>query len=180
MYLTDIVYSFLSDACRCEPFSTYPRTYDLIHVDDIENLVKDPNSGKTRYFVVLFCVKLLTIQVTPSFEKIFRLHCCSSAIELLDSMFVSKDRSLPFSVFDLKQLYHCRCNLVDLMVEIDRILRPEGTVIIRDSPEVIDKMERISRAMRWRVSVHDKEPDSHQREKVLVATKKLWKRAGPL
>lgn len=61
------------------------------------------------------------------------------------------------------------------MVEIDRMLRPEGTVVIRDSPEVIEKIERISRAIRWRPTIHDKEPESHQREKILVATKKLWK-----
>lgn len=71
--------------------------------------------------------------------------------------------------------YDCRCNLVDLMVEIDRILRPEGTVIVRDSPEVIERVDRISHAIRWRTSIHDKEPESHQREKILVATKKLWK-----
>ncbi|KAL0379576.1 UNVERIFIED_CONTAM: putative methyltransferase PMT13 [Sesamum angustifolium] len=99
----------------CEPFSTYPRTYDLIHVAAIESLIKDPSSGKSR------------------------------------------------------------CNIVDLMVEIDRMLRPEGTVVIRDSPEVIDKIDRISRAIRWRTSVHDKEPESHGREKILVARKNFWK-----
>ncbi|KAL0373634.1 UNVERIFIED_CONTAM: putative methyltransferase PMT13 [Sesamum radiatum] len=98
----------------CEPFSTYPRTYDLIHVDDIESLLKDPGSGMSR------------------------------------------------------------CNLVDLMVEIDRMLRPKGTVIIRDSPEVIDKLGHISHALRWTTSVHDKEPGSHGKERVLVATKGLW------
>ncbi|KAK4397312.1 putative methyltransferase PMT13 [Sesamum angolense] len=99
----------------CEPFSTYPRTYDLIHVDDIESLLKDPSSGMSR------------------------------------------------------------CNLVDLMVEIDRMLRPKGTVIIRDSPEAIDKLSHISHALRWTTSVHEKEPGSHGRERVLVATKSLWK-----
>ncbi|KAL6569473.1 putative pectin methyltransferase qua3 [Orobanche minor] len=99
----------------CEPFSTYPRTYDLIHVAAIESLIKDPSSGDNR------------------------------------------------------------CNLVDLMVEIDRILRPEGTVIVRDSPEVIDKIEHISRAIRWASSIHITEPESHGKEKILVATKKLWK-----
>ncbi|XP_075489180.1 putative pectin methyltransferase QUA3 isoform X1 [Primulina tabacum] len=99
----------------CEPFSTYPRTYDLIHVTDIESLTKDPSSGKDR------------------------------------------------------------CNLVDLMVEMDRILRPEGTVIIRDSPETIDKVDRISRAVRWRVSIHEEQSESPRKEKILVATKKLWK-----
>ncbi|MED6220547.1 putative pectin methyltransferase qua3 [Stylosanthes scabra] len=99
----------------CEPFSTYPRTYDLIHVASIESLTKDPASGKRR------------------------------------------------------------CNLVDLMVEIDRILRPEGTVVVRDTPEVIDKVARIARAVRWRPTIYDKEPESHGRDKILVATKTFWK-----
>ncbi|XP_057979051.1 probable pectin methyltransferase QUA3 [Malania oleifera] len=99
----------------CEPFSTYPRTYDLIHVASIESLIKHPGSGKSR------------------------------------------------------------CNLVDLMVEIDRMLRPEGTVVIRDSPEVIDKVGRIAHAVRWSATIHEKEPESHGREKILVATKSFWK-----
>ncbi|KAM0880599.1 hypothetical protein ACQ4PT_033467 [Festuca glaucescens] len=32
----------------CEPFSTYPRTYDLIHADGINSLISDPKSGKSR------------------------------------------------------------------------------------------------------------------------------------
>ncbi|KAM7512025.1 hypothetical protein LguiB_010900 [Lonicera macranthoides] len=99
----------------CEPFSTYPRTYDLIHVSTVESLIKDPGSGKTR------------------------------------------------------------CNLVDLMVEIDRMLRPEGTVVMRDSPEVIEKVDRIAHAVRWTTTIHEKEPESHAREKILVARKSFWK-----
>ncbi|KAL4621802.1 hypothetical protein ACB092_06G255000 [Castanea dentata] len=97
----------------CEPFSTYPRTYDLIHVAGIESLIKD--QGKNR------------------------------------------------------------CSLVDLMVEMDRILRPQGTVVVRDSPEVIDKVGRIARAIKWTAIIHEKEPESQGREKILVATKKFWK-----
>ncbi|MBA0589618.1 hypothetical protein Gorai_018357, partial [Gossypium raimondii] len=99
----------------CEPFSTYPRTYDFIHVAGIESLIKLPGSSKSR------------------------------------------------------------CNLVDLMVEMDRMLRPEGTVVIRDSPEVIDKVARIAHAVRWTATINDKEPESHGREKILVATKTFWK-----
>ncbi|XP_050237427.1 probable pectin methyltransferase QUA3 [Mercurialis annua] len=99
----------------CEPFSTYPRTYDLIHVANIESLIKDQGSSKHR------------------------------------------------------------CNLVDLMVEMDRILRPEGTVVIRDSPEVIDKVAHIAHAVRWTATIHEKEPESHGREQILVATKSSWK-----
>ncbi|GAB2217308.1 hypothetical protein Droror1_Dr00000480 [Drosera rotundifolia] len=103
----------------CEPFSTYPRTYDLIHVVNIESLTKDNTSGKNS------------------------------------------------------------CNLVDLIVEVDRMLRPSGTLIVRDSPEVIDKVDRIARAVRWTTSVHDKEPESHGRDKILIATKPLLS-ASPL
>ncbi|KAF3441279.1 hypothetical protein FNV43_RR15192 [Rhamnella rubrinervis] len=99
----------------CEPFSTYPRSYDFIHVHGIESLIKHPGSSKNR------------------------------------------------------------CNLVDLMVEMDRMLRPEGTVVVRDSPEVIDKVGRIAGAVRWAYTVHEKEPESHGREKILVATKTFWK-----
>ncbi|XP_022975361.1 probable methyltransferase PMT13 isoform X1 [Cucurbita maxima] len=99
----------------CEPFSTYPRSYDFIHVSGIESLV--------RY---------------PGFDK-------------------------------------SRCNLVDLMVEMDRILRPEGTVVIRDHPEVIERVNRIARAIRWTTTIHEKEAGSQGREKILVATKSFWK-----
>ena len=69
----------------------------------------------------------------------------------------------------------CRCNLVDLMVEMDRILRPEGTVVIRDHPEVIERVNRIARAIRWTATIHEKEPGSQGRERILVATKSFWK-----
>lgn len=61
------------------------------------------------------------------------------------------------------------------MVEIDRMLRPEGTVVMRDSPEVIEKVDRIAHAVRWTTTIHEKEPESHAREKILVATKSFWK-----
>ena len=38
---------------RCEPFSTYPRTYDFIHVTDIESLLKNQGSSKNRYLYSL-------------------------------------------------------------------------------------------------------------------------------
>lgn len=60
------------------------------------------------------------------------------------------------------------------MVEMDRMLRPEGTVVIRDTPEVIEKAARIAHAVRWTSTTHDKEPESHGREKILVATKTFW------
>ncbi|KAI9109926.1 hypothetical protein K1719_018967 [Acacia pycnantha] len=98
----------------CEPFSTYPRSYDLIHVASIESLIKDPAFGNNR------------------------------------------------------------CNIVDLLVEIDRMLRPEGTVVVRDRPDVIKKVAHVANAVRWKPTVHVQEPESHGGEKILVATKRLW------
>ncbi|RWR89372.1 quasimodo 3 [Cinnamomum micranthum f. kanehirae] len=99
----------------CEAFSTYPRTYDLIHVTSIESLLRDSSSGASR------------------------------------------------------------CHLLDLMIEMDRILRPDGTVLVRDSSEVIDKVAGIARAIKWKVTLHDPEPQSTGREKILVASKQFWK-----
>ena len=61
------------------------------------------------------------------------------------------------------------------MVEMDRVLRPDGTILVRDSPEVIDKVARIARAVRWTATIHKKEPESNGREKILVLTKTFWK-----
>lgn len=60
------------------------------------------------------------------------------------------------------------------MVEIDRMLRPEGTVVVRDLPEVIDKVARVAHAVRWKPTIYDKEPESQVREKILVAKKIFW------
>ncbi|KAI3681714.1 hypothetical protein L6452_36518 [Arctium lappa] len=98
----------------CEPFSSYPRTYDFIHAASFESLIKDPVTGKKR------------------------------------------------------------CNIVDVMVEIDRLLRPEGTFVVRDSPETIRKLDSVARSVRWESTIHDTEPESHVNERILVATKPLW------
>lgn len=55
------------------------------------------------------------------------------------------------------------------------MLRPEGTVVVRDTPDVINKVARVASAVRWEPKIHDQEPESHGKEKILVATKTLWK-----
>lgn len=60
------------------------------------------------------------------------------------------------------------------MVEMDRILRPEGTVLIRDSPEIIEKVDHVAHAVRWITVIHENEPESHDGGKILVATKEFW------
>ncbi|KAJ9554360.1 hypothetical protein OSB04_018405 [Centaurea solstitialis] len=92
----------------CEAFSTYPRTYDLIHANGLFSLYKD------------------------------------------------------------------KCNFDDILLEMDRILRPEGAVILRDEVDVLMKVKNIIGAMRWDAKLIDHEDGPLVPEKILVAVKQYW------
>ncbi|KAG1359132.1 putative methyltransferase PMT21 [Cocos nucifera] len=91
----------------CEAFSTYPRTYDLLH---------------------------------------------------LDGLFTAESH---------------RCDMKYVLLEMDRILRPKGYAIIRESNVFIDAIAAISTGMRWNCQKHDTEYEV-QKEKLLICRKKLW------
>ncbi|CAL9097602.1 unnamed protein product [Musa acuminata var. zebrina] len=96
----------------CEAFSTYPRTYDLLHAWTV------------------------------------------------------------FSDIEKKG-----CSAQDLLIEMDRILRPTGFMIVRDRKPVIDFIKRHLAALHWEsVAVEDAEPnsDSEDGEMVFVIQKKMW------
>lgn len=99
--------------CRCEAFSTYPRTYDLLHA---------------------------------------------------------------WMVFS--EILERGCSAEDLLIEMDRILRPEGFVIVRDQPSVINYVQKYLSALHWDGWVLEVEPRvdilSRSEERVLIARKKLW------
>ncbi|XP_058083729.1 probable methyltransferase PMT2 isoform X2 [Magnolia sinica] len=97
-----------ADDVWCEGFSTYPRTYDLIHANGL------------------------------------------------------------FS------LYQNKCKLEDILLEMDRILRPEGAVILRDEVDVLIKVKRIVDGMRWNTKMVDHEDGPLVPEKILVAVKQYW------
>lgn len=92
----------------CEAFSTYPRTYDLIHA-----------SG-------------------------------------------------------LFSLYQNKCKSEDILLEMDRILRPEGTVILRDDVDVVNKVRKIVSGMQWDTRMLDHEDGPLVPEKILIAVKRYW------
>ncbi|MCL7022965.1 hypothetical protein MKW94_013696 [Papaver nudicaule] len=96
----------------CEAFSTYPRTYDLIHANGVFSLYQD------------------------------------------------------------------RCNAEDILLEMDRILRPEGTVIFRDEVEVLIKVKKIVSGMRWNTRIVDHEDGPSVPEKILVVVKQYWTVGG--
>ncbi|KAK3429639.1 probable methyltransferase PMT18 [Eucalyptus grandis] len=92
----------------CESFSTYPRTYDLIHAGGVFSIYQD------------------------------------------------------------------RCDITYILLEMDRILRPEGTVIFRDTVEVLVKIKSITDGMRWKSQIMDHESGPFNPEKILVAVKTYW------
>ncbi|XP_012086579.1 probable methyltransferase PMT18 isoform X2 [Jatropha curcas] len=92
----------------CEAFSTYPRTYDLIHANGVFSIYQD------------------------------------------------------------------RCDITYILLEMDRILRPEGTAIFRDTVEVLVKIQSITNGMRWTSQIMDHESGPFNPEKILVAVKSYW------
>ncbi|KAL5561927.1 hypothetical protein UlMin_031674 [Ulmus minor] len=95
----------------CEAFSTYPRTYDLLHAGNI-----------------------------------------------------------------LSDIERKKCSAVDLLIEMDRILRPKGFIIVRDKQPVVDFINKYLHALHWEVIASNAAQDSEQGEDetVLIIRKKLW------
>ncbi|KAJ0789590.1 putative S-adenosyl-L-methionine-dependent methyltransferase [Helianthus annuus] len=89
----------------CESFSTYPRTYDLLHADHLFSGLKK------------------------------------------------------------------RCKLASVIAEVDRILRPEGKLIVRDNVETIAEIENMAKSLHWNIRMtYNKE-----QEGLLCVEKTLWR-----
>ena len=73
------------------------------------------------------------------------------------------------------------CGVEDLLIEMDRMLRPHGFVIIRDKPSIISYIRKYitASALRWDKWLSEVQPRvdalSSTEERVLIARKKLWK-----
>ncbi|KAG8382519.1 hypothetical protein BUALT_Bualt05G0085700 [Buddleja alternifolia] len=71
-------------------------------------------------------------------------------------------------------IYQDRCDITYILLEMDRILRPEGTVIFRDVVEVLLKIKSITDGMRWESRIMDHETGPFNPEKILLAKKSYW------
>ena len=65
----------------------------------------------------------------------------------------------------------CRCNLKAVVAEIDRILRPEGKLIVRDTVEIISEIESMVKSMKWEIRM------TYSKDKVgfLCVQKSMWR-----
>ncbi|KAJ6700086.1 METHYLTRANSFERASE PMT6-RELATED [Salix purpurea] len=95
----------------CEPFSTYPRTYDLLHANHLFTHYKDHGEG---------------------------------------------------------------CLLEDIMLEMDRIIRPQGFIIIRDEESITSRVQHLAPKFLWEVESHVLENKEKKTETVLICRKKFW------
>ncbi|CAM6014068.1 unnamed protein product [Sphagnum balticum] len=78
----------------------------------------------------------------------------------------------------LSDIYDHDCSVEDLLLEMDRLLRPYGLVIMRDRGYLIDRVSKQLDALHWNAwsTVLDAEKDeiSDSDEKILLARKQLW------
>lgn len=95
----------------CEPFSTYPRSYDLLHANHLFSHYKNREEG---------------------------------------------------------------CSLEDIMLEMDRVIRPQGIIIIRDEELIISRIRAIAPKFLWDVESHSLENEQKKTEPVLICRKKFW------
>ncbi|CAH9110675.1 unnamed protein product [Cuscuta epithymum] len=97
----------------CEPFSTYPRSYDLLHANHLFSHYRNREEG---------------------------------------------------------------CLMEDIMLEMDRMLRPQGFIIIRDEESVVSRIRDLAPKFLWDAQLHFLEEDNHSKktEAILLCRKKFW------
>ncbi|PKA51739.1 putative methyltransferase PMT26 [Apostasia shenzhenica] len=64
-----------------------------------------------------------------------------------------------------------RCVLFPVIVEVDRILRPEGKLIVRDETKTIREIENILKSLQWKITM----TYSKENEGLLSAKKTNWR-----
>ncbi|KAJ6405400.1 hypothetical protein OIU84_013371 [Salix udensis] len=64
-----------------------------------------------------------------------------------------------------------RCNLVAVIAEVDRILRPEGKLIVRDNVEIIGEIESLAKSLKWEIRMIY----SKDKEGLLCVHKTMWR-----
>jgi len=67
-------------------------------------------------------------------------------------------------------MFVIRCDIVDVVVEIDRILRPDGYVVVQDTMEIINNVGPVLHSLHWSVTLYQNQ--------FLVGKKSFW-RPGP-
>lgn len=62
-----------------------------------------------------------------------------------------------------------RCKLIPVMAEVDRIIRPGGTLIVRDEPNTIKEVEALLKSLHWEITY------TKEQEGMLCAKRGTWR-----
>lgn len=71
----------------------------------------------------------------------------------------------------LTAVFSCRCKLLSVIAEVDRILRPEGKLIVRDETEIINEVESIAKSLQWEIRMAYTE----ENEGLVCVQKTMWR-----
>ncbi|XP_020572743.1 probable methyltransferase PMT26 isoform X2 [Phalaenopsis equestris] len=74
------------------------------------------------------------------------------------------------NIMDMRSVYG-GCKLLSVIVEVDRILRPEGFLIVRDDMQTIQEIENILKSLHWDIRLSY----SKETESLLCMQKKMWR-----
>uniref|UniRef100_A0A9I9CQF5 Methyltransferase n=1 Tax=Cucumis melo TaxID=3656 RepID=A0A9I9CQF5_CUCME len=66
------------------------------------------------------------------------------------------------------------CEMEDILLEMDRTLRPEGSVIFRENIDVLVKIKMITDNLNWSSQIVHHEDGPYHMEKLLFAVKNYW------
>ncbi|CAL4946117.1 unnamed protein product [Urochloa decumbens] len=66
-----------------------------------------------------------------------------------------------------------KCGIIDILVEMDRILRPGGAAIVRDKADVVQKVKKDADRLRWHSQIVDTENGPLDPEKLLIVDNSL-------
>ena len=64
-------------------------------------------------------------------------------------------------------LLYFRCDIIDVAVEMDRILRPGGWLLVQDTIEIIDKLSPVLHSLHWSTTLYQGQ--------FLVGKKDFWR-----
>lgn len=67
--------------------------------------------------------------------------------------------------------FHFRCQLRPVIVEVDRITRPGGKLIVRDDVNTISEIETMVKSLQWEIRL----TYSKDNEGLLCAEKTMWR-----
>ncbi|KAE9587730.1 putative S-adenosyl-L-methionine-dependent methyltransferase [Lupinus albus] len=142
-----------------------------INLSNVRN-VMDMNAGYAGFAAALIDLPVWVMNVVPidmpdTLTTIFDRGLIGMYHDWCESLNTyPRTYDLVHSNFLFKNLEE-RCDIIDVIVEIDRVVRPDGYVVVQDSMEVMNKIGPILHSLHWSVTLYQNQ--------FLVGRKSFWR-----